>query len=56
MIVIFAVLFGLVMGVRSARRQKNAVLADYLQYAFVYALVSGLVGLMITIIIHRNAI
>ncbi|MDA3858508.1 MAG: hypothetical protein PF480_09810 [Roseovarius sp.] len=55
MIVIFGVLLGAVTGALLARRRKGK-LADILQYAFVYALMFGLIGLFVTLIIHRNAL
>jgi len=46
---------GAVLGALIARR-RNGVLADILQYAFVYFLIFSLLGLFITIFVHRAAI
>ncbi|MEM6579296.1 MAG: hypothetical protein AAF678_12470 [Pseudomonadota bacterium] len=47
--------FGAVLGALIARRRKGAW-PDILQYAFVYFLIFSLLGLFVTIFVHRAAI
>ncbi|WP_417729517.1 hypothetical protein [Roseovarius sp.] len=55
MIVIIGAILGALTGALMARRRKGK-LADILQYAFVLALIFALVGLFVTLIIHRNVL
>lgn len=52
MIVIFGLLFGAALGAFNARR-RNGNIADMLQYGAVYAMIFGVIGLAITIGLHR---
>lgn len=54
MIVIAGVVFGAVWGAMLARRRKGRVL-DIVQYAAIHAIVFGLLGLVLTIIIEKLA-
>lgn len=55
MIVLLAALAGFVVGALRARSRQGK-LVDVLQYAVVYGIVFALVGLFVTIFIHRSAI
>lgn len=52
MIVIFGGLGGAVLGTLNARK-RNGNLADMLQYGAVYAMIGAVVGLGLTIALHR---
>lgn len=52
MIIIIAALIGAIIGGTMARRRKGRT-ADILQYATVYAMLFGLIGLFVTILIAR---
>ena len=52
MFVIFGILSGAGLGAFQARKRKGN-LADTLQYGAVYAMIGGLSGLALTILIHR---
>lgn len=52
MIVILAALAGAVVGAAVAYRRRGRP-ADILQYAFVHALIFALLGLFLTLILHR---
>ncbi len=52
MIVIIAVLAGAAFGVRHARKRGGA-LADLLQYGAVYAIIFGLAGTIVTLVLDR---
>lgn len=54
MIVAFGGCFGAILGALLARR-RNGALGDVLQYAFVYFLIFSLLGLFVTIFVHRFA-
>ncbi|MEM6482362.1 MAG: hypothetical protein AAF922_09200 [Pseudomonadota bacterium] len=54
MIVAVGGCIGALLGVLVARR-RNGALADILQYAFVYFLIFALLGLFVTIFVHRAA-
>lgn len=53
MIIIIAALIGAIIGGIMARRRKGRM-ADILQYATVYAMLFGLIGLFVTILIART--
>lgn len=55
MIVLFGAILGAITGSLLARHRKGRT-ADILQYAFVYALMFALVGLFITLFIHRMSV
>ncbi|EAQ27063.1 MULTISPECIES: hypothetical protein [unclassified Roseovarius] len=55
MIVIIGAILGALTGALMAWRRKGK-LADILQYAFVLALIFALLGLFLTLIIHRSAL
>ncbi|WP_146345203.1 apolipoprotein acyltransferase [Falsiphaeobacter marinintestinus] len=55
MIVIFAVLAGAILGALTAKK-RNGKPADIAQYAAVYAIAFGIVGMLATIMIHRAAV
>lgn len=54
MIILLGAVLGALTGVMVARRRRGKV-ADLLQYGFVYALIFALIGLFVTLIIHRMA-
>lgn len=53
MIVILALFLGAAIGAFKARK-RGGNLADMLQYGAVYAMIFGIIGLMITIVVHRS--
>lgn len=55
MIVLLGAILGAMTGAFIAWRRKGRV-ADILQYAFVYFLIFTMIGLFITLIIHRAAV
>ncbi|MEM7073580.1 MAG: hypothetical protein AAGA28_05575 [Pseudomonadota bacterium] len=55
MIVALGGVFGAGLGAFLAYRRKGAP-ADILQYAFVFFLIFAILGLFITIIVHRSAL
>ncbi|WP_192966961.1 hypothetical protein [Phycobacter azelaicus] len=55
MIVIAGLVLGALLGALKARK-RNGNMADILQYAAVYAIAFGIVGLLATLIIHRMAV
>lgn len=55
MIVILTTLAGAVIGGLTAKK-RNGKLADIAQYATVYAIAFGIVGMLATIMIHRAAV
>lgn len=55
MIVAIGGILGALLGALIAHRRKG-VAADILQYAFVYFLIFALLGLFVTIFVHRAAI
>lgn len=55
MIVLLGAALGAIWGALIARRRKGR-LADILQYSAVYAMLFALLGLFITLIIHRVAV
>ncbi|WP_162933077.1 hypothetical protein [Roseovarius sp. EL26] len=55
MFVIFGAVIGAILGAVVAKRRKGK-LADILQYAFVYCLILALVGLFVTLIVHRSSL
>lgn len=55
MIVLFSALFGALLGTRTAIRRKGGRL-DILQYGFIYGLAFAMLGLFLTIFIHRLSI
>ena len=55
MIVILGALLGAVVGALTARRRKGST-ADMLQYAAGFGIAFALVGLVITIAVHRMAV
>ncbi|MGX0977172.1 putative membrane protein YeaQ/YmgE (transglycosylase-associated protein family) [Roseovarius sp. MBR-51] len=55
MIVIIGAILGALTGALMAWRRKGK-LADILQYAFVLALIFALLGLFLTLIIHRSVL
>ncbi|GAA4229304.1 apolipoprotein acyltransferase [Sagittula sp. NFXS13] len=55
MIVLLAALAGAIIGGLTAARRKGNKL-DILQYATIYCIAFSLVGLIVTIIIHRIAL
>jgi len=55
MIVLIGAILGAITGTFIARHRKGR-LADVLQYGFVYAMMFALLGLFITLIIHRMAV
>jgi len=55
MFVLFGGLIGAILGGLTAKRRKGKGL-DILQYAVVYALIFALVGMFVTLVIHRMAI
>lgn len=54
MIILLGAILGALTGAMLARRRRGK-LADILQYGFVYALMFALIGLFVTLIIHRMA-
>lgn len=54
MIILLGAVLGALTGAMVARRRRGKV-ADLLQYGFVYALIFALIGLFVTLIIHRMA-
>jgi prolipoprotein diacylglyceryltransferase len=52
MIVIAALIIGAALGARVAKKRGGAT-ADILQYAAVYAIASGILGTILTILIDR---
>ncbi|MGB2200655.1 hypothetical protein [Pseudooceanicola atlanticus] len=55
MIVIAGALFGAIFGAWRAKSRKGKT-ADILQYAVVHAMIFALLGLFVTLLIHRAAI
>ena len=55
MFVLVGALLGLIVGAMIARKRKGKAL-DILQYAVVYALIFAVVGLFLTIGIHRLSV
>ncbi len=55
MIVIITVLLGVIWGVMSARRRGGNA-KDLAQYAAAHAIAFGLVGVIVTLIVHRLAL
>lgn len=55
MFVVIGLILGAITGATIARRRKGRT-ADIVQYALVYAIAFGLVGMIVTIIVHRSAI
>lgn len=55
MIMIAAALLGAFLGIRNVRKRKGSGW-DMAQYAAVYAIAFSLVGLVITLIVHRSLI
>jgi prolipoprotein diacylglyceryltransferase len=55
MIVIAGLVLGLLFGATLAKRRKGQT-KDILQYAAAYAILFSIIGLFITIIIHRAAV
>ncbi len=55
MIVIGGLILGALLGAYTARK-RNGRLGDILQYAAGYGILLGLVGMMVTILVHRLAI
>jgi len=55
MIVIAAAILGALLGLRAARVRKGSGW-DMAQYATVYAIAFSIVGLVITLVIHRSLI
>lgn len=55
MFVLAGMIFGGIGGALLARRRKGK-LADIAQYAFVYAMIFALLGLFVTIFVHRAAL
>lgn len=53
MIVIFGALLGAILGALKAKRQ-NGNKWDIAQWAFVFAMIFGIIGLFITLFIHRS--
>ncbi len=54
MIVLAALLLGLFWGYRSASK-KGGDIKDKVQFAIVYAMLFSIIGLIITIVVHRLA-
>lgn len=54
MIILLGAVLGALTGAMLARRRRGKV-ADVLQYGFVYALIFALLGLFVTLMIHRMA-
>ncbi len=54
MLVIIGTLLGTTIGALKAKRRKGR-LADILQYAFVYGVIFTILGLFMTLILHRMA-
>ena len=54
MIILAALALGIFWGYRSAKTRGGDI-KDKLQYAFVYGMLFAVIGLMITIVIHRLA-
>lgn len=55
MIIIAAVLLGAFLGVRNARK-RGGTRVDIAQYAVVYAIAFGIVGMLATVLIHRYSV
>ncbi len=55
MFVLFGVVLGALIGALIARKRKGRSL-DILQYAVVYAMIFAVIGLFVTIIVHRLAV
>ncbi|CUJ98892.1 apolipoprotein acyltransferase [Shimia thalassica] len=55
MIVIFSALFGALLGTLFAKRRKGKRL-DILQYAAAYAMAFAILGLFVTLIVHRISV
>ena len=55
MIVLSGALLGAILGAWCAKRRKGSI-ADILQYGFVYAMIFALIGLFVTLILHRMAV
>ena len=55
MFVLVGVLLGALIGAVIARKRKGRSL-DILQYAVVYAMIFAVIGLFVTIIVHRLAV
>lgn len=55
MIVIGGLVIGALLGAYTAKK-RNGKLGDILQYAAVYGIMLGLVGMLITIVVHRMAV
>lgn len=53
MIVIAGLILGAVIGALNAKRRKGTTV-DILQYAFIYAMIFGMLGLFITLFVHRG--
>ncbi|WP_299350308.1 hypothetical protein [uncultured Shimia sp.] len=55
MIVLGSAILGAILGALQAKKRKGKPL-DLLQYAAIYAMIFAVVGLFITIILHRMAV
>lgn len=55
MIVIGGLVIGALLGTILARK-RNGSLGDILQYAAVYGIIFGMIGMLVTIAVHRLAI
>lgn len=55
MIVLAGLVFGILFGAGLAKRRKGQM-KDVLQYAAAYAILFSIIGLFITIIVHRAAV
>ena len=55
MIVIGGLIIGVLFGTYMARK-RGGRLGDILQYAAVYAIILGLAGMLLTLMVHRMAV
>lgn len=55
MFVIGGLIIGALLGTYNARKRGGS-LGDILQYAAVYAIILGLAGMLITLMVHRLAV
>jgi uncharacterized membrane protein YgdD (TMEM256/DUF423 family) len=55
MFVLLGALLGAITGVTIAKRRKGKRL-DILQYGVIYAMIFAIIGLFVTIIVHRMAL
>ncbi len=55
MFVLLGALLGAIIGATIAKRRKGKGL-DILQYAVIYAMIFAIIGLFVTILVHRMAL